>query len=88
MGVCRDWDQTQKTPSPGAAVQQSITHLSKDLSLKYCVVYDIFFPKKGWSHSLYFKLNGGQGGEHWALWAGVSGVSFVRSPLELFPFSW
>lgn len=46
MKVCLDWDQTVKTPSPGAALQQNITHLSKDLSLKCCVVY-YFFQRKG-----------------------------------------
>lgn len=75
------------TPGPAAALQQSITHLSKDLSLKCCVVY-YFFPKKGWSHSFYFKLSGGQGGGHRVLWARVSDESLVRSSLELFPFSW
>lgn len=57
MEVCRDWDQTQKTPSPGAAVQQSITHLSKDLSLKYCVVYDFFFFFQRKGEVILFILN-------------------------------
>lgn len=47
-----------------------------------------FFPKKGWSPSLYFKLNGGLGGGHRMFWAEVSGESLVRSSLEPFPFSW